>query len=574
MQNRSIINDQVIAIKKHIPLILLVNLPLVIALTWIYWQQINHRSLLFWGGSMLLVMLVRLVAFIYVTTKKPAQLDNVRQQNILVFNSALSGLLWAWAGYLFFVPEKLEYQLIILMVIIIKGMGSMSSIVNNIKAFYAYFPVSMLPITLMFFLQANPTSILLGVISLSVVFIMLVFARNMNDTLMASLKIRYENQQLLEETEARKQEAEKANRAKTQFLAAASHDLRQPLHAMSLLINILEEQLQEGKDNKILARLAATNDALKNLLDSLLDVSRLDAGAVEAVSQDVSLENLFIELENEFQLLAEEKGLVLTFSKTPPAVNTDPALLQQVLRNLLANSLRYTEVGRIVVTASLDNEQVVITVEDTGIGISSNQQQMIFDEFYQVGNQERDRQHGLGLGLSIVQRTLNLLGSKITLESELYKGSKFSFSLPATHQQVTNIVVQKESSVNIQGQGEVIAIIEDDKQAGESLQLLLESWGYRAYLAGNSEILINDCNKLRVSPQVIVSDFQLNDNMNGVEEIKKIRECFGEHLPALLITGNIHAEENVEVKEANFPLLYKPVSPAKLRAFLRVSLND
>ena len=573
MQEKPFIGDLVSVTKRQLPLILLLNLPLVIVLCWIYWPLVNSIHILAWAGSMLMVMFSRLTALIYVNHHKIPNFKASKQQNILVINSTISGLLWGWAGFLFFVPERLDYQLIILLVIILKGIGSVSSIAKNLKAFYAYFPLSMMPITVLFLSQSDSTSVLLGVIAFFFVAIMLVFARNMSKTFEESLSIRYENQRLLAETEARKKDAEAASLAKTHFLAAASHDLRQPIHAMSLLINILEEGNTQTDTQKIVKQLRATSDSLQNLLNALLDISRLDAGVVEVKKQDVNLQTILQKLKAEFQLLAEQKGLGMNWPDEPISVLTDAALLEQILRNLFSNAIRYTQQGHISTVLAVKANQVQISVIDTGIGIDEVQQASIFDEFYQVGNQERDRQHGLGLGLAIVKRTINLLGSEISLNSQLNKGSRFTFNLPLSKQ---NIIHQKPKAIsinNIVDDHAVVAVIEDDLQAAEAMQLLLESWHYTVITASHSDQLIKQFGELNLIPQVIISDFQLGDNRSGIKEIMKLQDHYHQKLPALLITGNIHAEQNNEFITAKLPVLYKPVAPAKLRAFIRSSVQ-
>jgi len=568
-----VLNDQMKAVIKQLPLILLVNLPLVAVLSWLYWSWVNQVAIIFWAVSMLAVMILRFISLVFMGPGLVRRLSEDHQQWILVGNSAISGILWAWAGALFFVEGKLDYQLIILMVLIVKGTGSVSAIINSLPAFYAYFPLSMTPITILFLLQQDMTSILLGVICIFFILIMLWFARNLNRTLLESIHMRYENRLLLEETEARKQEAEKANLTKTQFLAAASHDLRQPIHAMSLLLNVMEERHATDASVDILNNMRGTVDSLQSLLNALLDMSRLDAGAVKVNKQVINLSQIFISLKNEFQVLAQQKGLSLNCSAVNFSINTDPILLEQILRNLITNAIRYTEKGNISIEARLhdhDTNKVVVAVRDTGIGITPEQQADIFEEFYQVGNQQRDRDHGLGLGLAIVQRMIKLLGSRIELESSLGQGSSFHFELdcaphflnsasPSMQQQV-----EQTSKIN-----KYIVIIEDDLQVSEAMQALLKSWGAHPIVGVNADSVMKKLIQEERLPDIIISDFQLADNRNGIDESKRIAEEFNCDIPTLIVTGNIEAEQLDQVKQAGFPILYKPVAPARLRAFLR-----
>lgn len=583
------LNDQVKIVINQLPVIILINLPIVLLLAYIYWPYVNQFWLSVWASSMLIVMFIRI--FLVTIKVKPitSRLTTEKQEKVLVLNSIISGVLWGWAGYLLFVPEMLEYQLIILLVLIVKGTGSVSTIINSLPAFCAYFPTSMLPISIMFLIQKEATAVALGILCLLYIAVMLLFGRNINRTLSESLRIRYENQQLLKETEERKQEAEKANLAKTHFLAAASHDLRQPIHAMSLLLNILEDKFTtkeavigmcEEREKDVLFKMRGTVESLQNLLDALLDISRLDAGAVTVNNEEIDLLTVFQNLQNELQVLAEEKKLTLIWPRNSIHSKTDPALIEQILRNLINNAIRYTEKGKIVISNTRIDNKVKITVSDTGIGIAEDQQKTIFDEFYQVGNQQRDRSHGLGLGLAIVKRTVELLGSQIHIQSALGKGTSFSFTLDVLEHTDTVIPRQDIGLITSklgQEQGNVVVLIEDDKDVKDAMQLLLEKWGYITIVGSDSDSILAQLSthsNQHLSPDIIISDLQLAENKNGLDEVKHIKKSLKKPVSVLILTGNIQAEQSEDVKASGWPILYKPVAPARLRAFLRSCAPD
>ena len=415
---------------------------------------------------------------------------------------------------------------------------------------------------------------MMGVISLFFTIFMTILARNLNRTLLESLDMRYENSLLLKETEYQRQQAENANLAKTHFLAAASHDLRQPIHAMSLLLNVLEDNPKHDDVENIVGKIRGTVDSLQNLLNALLDISRLEAGTVSVNLQTVRFQYIREQLEDEFNMLAAEKGLTISWPVEPVFLYTDPVLLEQVLRNLVSNSIRYTDYGSVNINASVTGDKVILEVKDTGIGIDKNQQAAIFDEFYQVGNQQRDRRHGLGLGLAIVSRIMKLLDTGIELSSDIGKGSSFRFALPRAEQQEVDTYVSRTTLHNNTLElKSIVAIIEDDIEAGEAMQVLLESWGSQTFLAPDSDALIAQLSKTNLIPNVIISDFQLDEGKNGVNEIAKLRGYIKKDIPALLISGNIAAEHQLDVKNSGLPILYKPAAPARLRAFLRTRKN-
>jgi signal transduction histidine kinase/CheY-like chemotaxis protein len=565
------LSDQMLTVHKQLPLIILLNLPLIAVIAWIYWPWVDQFWLVFWAAGMLLLMVIRIVLVVFYGDRLVARFSASSQQRILILNSLISGVMWGVAGYLLFVPDKLDYQLILLIILVIKGTGSVSSIVNSLPAFYAYFPLSMLPISVMFLLQEDLTSVLLGIISLFFTVIVVLFGRNLNRTLLESLRIRYENARLLEQAEHRKQQAENADRAKTRFLAAASHDLRQPIHALSLFIDVLERRQLDTESKSIIQQMQRSVASLQHLLEALLDISRLDTGAVQASAETFDVREITERLQMEFQMLADEKGLQLAWPKKPVYVHSDPMLLEQVLRNLVANAIRYTPAGQVRVSCLPVNDHVRIEVQDSGIGIETSQQQAIFKEFYQVGNQQRDSRHGLGLGLAIVARIMVLLDSRIELVSSPHIGACFAFELTAGLE--TDIAVdQKRPAPYVFLQQETdccVAIIEDDKAICDAMQLLLESWGYRTLIAFDGDDLLK---KLRANgdvPDVIISDLQLGQGRNGVKEVERVRQTLAKTVPALIITGNIGAEYKTQIQAAGLPWLYKPVAPAKLRALLR-----
>jgi len=564
------LNDQMLTVHKQLPLIILLNLPLVAVITWIYWPWVDQFWLMLWAGSMLLLMFVRIVLVIFYGDRLVARLSAHDLQRILVLNSLLSGALWGVSGYLLFVPGKLEYQLILLIILIIKGTGSVSSIVNSLPAFYAYFPISMLPISTMFLLQKDLTSILLGTISLFFTVIVVLFGRNLNRTLLESLRIRYENAQLLEQAERRKQQAETADREKTRFLAAASHDLRQPIHALSLFIDVLERRQLDAESKSIIGQMQRSVNSLQHLLEALLDISRLDTGAVQASAETFDIREITDRLQTEFQLLADEKNLQLRWPAMSVYIHTDPLLLEQVLRNLVANAIHYTPAGQVNVSCLVKGDRVRIEVQDSGIGIEASQQQDIFNEFYQVGNQQRDNRHGLGLGLAIVARIMALLDTRIELVSSPQQGACFAFELEAG-QKTAAMAAQKPASPVFlqQEQNRCVVIIEDDKSICDAMQLLLESWGYRTVVACDGDDLLHKLQTADCEPDVIISDLQLGQNRNGVAEVELVRQALAKTVPALIITGNIDSEHKDQIQAAGLPWLYKPVAPAKLRAFLR-----
>lgn len=368
--------------------------------------------------------------------------------------------------------------------------------------------------------------------------------------------------QLRERTE----EAERANLAKTRFLAAASHDLRQPMHALGLFIADLARKRHSEESRQLINRIAASAEAMENLLDSLLDISKLDAGVVTASPRPFALAPLFERIENDYCQTAQERGLRLKVRKTNLWVLSDPLLFERIVINLVANALRYTSKGTVYVVARKRSNHVLIEVRDSGVGIPHDEQAAIFQEFVQLANPARDRSKGLGLGLAIVRRLADLLCHPITLRSEPGRGSVFGVMLPLA--QAEQVLHEPSFDTEQEFIGRVVAVIDDDALAQESLVGLLRAWGCFVVAADGPDKLLASLAEVGVEPEILISDFRLPGSRNGLDIIAELRHHYGEDFPALLLSGDTGPETLRSATDQGIPLLHKPVRPAKLRAAL------
>lgn len=369
--------------------------------------------------------------------------------------------------------------------------------------------------------------------------------------------------QLRERTE----DAERANLAKSRFLAAASHDLRQPMHALGLFIADLARKQHSEESRQLIDRIAASAEAMENLLDSLLDISKLDAGVVTAAPRPFALAPLFERIENDYGPVARDRGLRLRVRPTQLWVHSDPLLFERILMNLVSNALRYTLKGTVFVVARKRGDHVLIEVLDSGVGIPQEEQAAIFQEFVQLANPARDRSKGLGLGLAIVRRLADLLYHPITLRSEPGRGSIFGVMLPRApeeNQQHQPAMLDTEQEFV----GKIVAVIDDDTLAQESLVGLLRAWGCFVVAADGPDKLMLSLAEMEVEPDILVSDYRLPGHRNGLDVIAELRHRFGPGLPALLLSGDTGPETLRSATDQGIPLLHKPVRPAKLRAAL------
>ncbi|TWA87363.1 PAS domain S-box-containing protein [Azospirillum brasilense] len=362
---------------------------------------------------------------------------------------------------------------------------------------------------------------------------------------------------------ASKAEADRANVAKSKFLAAASHDLRQPVQAMMLFQSALEERLGGHPAAPLLDSMGLAMDGLRMLLDSLLDVSKLDAGLIVPQLQDLAIGPMIEQLAAEYHPQAQAKGLRLRAVPCALTIRSDPALLMRILRNLVENALRYTERGGLLIGCRRRGDRLRIEVMDSGIGIRSDKHEEIFEEFFQVANQERDRSKGLGLGLAVVRRLARLLGHTIHLRSRPGRGSAFCIDVPLVTRQATGAAPPEARLVTGDGRG-MILVIDDEPLIRLGLQAMLEGWGYRVLTAGSIEDAVRHVESGEW-PSAILADYRLRDGKTGLDAIRAVCDRLRAPVPATIITGDTAPERLAEARAGGHTLLHKPIAAQELR---------
>ncbi|TAH52367.1 MAG: response regulator [Betaproteobacteria bacterium] len=375
------------------------------------------------------------------------------------------------------------------------------------------------------------------------------------------------------ELRSRKEEAEHANLAKSRFLAAASHDLRQPMHALGLFIAELGQQPLEPRARDLMRHIAASAEAMENLLDSLLDISRLDAGVLNPVPRPFCLQPLLDRIVTSQRPAAEDRGLRLILRPTAAWVCSDPVLLERILVNLASNAIRYTPRGTILIACRRRGERLRIEVRDSGVGIPADAHEFVFQEFVQLDNAERSRDKGLGLGLPIVRRLAELLEHRLELRSTPGAGSVFAIEVPIAQADTTP---ESRSEERLPGDlgGVRIALVDDDPLARAATRSLLESWGCEVLASETADDLLAALEQDRWQPALLISDFRLRGPLNGIDLIRLLRGP--DHLPelpAILMSGDTGPETLSTAQQAGIPLLHKPARPARLRALIHRMLN-
>ncbi len=537
---------------------------------WVMWGHINPALLIGWCVVAYLHIFSGLALVKLYLRQRPTPAEAPRWGRYYTYVSFATGVIWGGASLLFFVPDSTSLQVFILVVVVVLSIRSITFHAYWIESYYALL-IPTFSLMILSMLLANEAAYEGLIINLIMGVVILVHvAQNARDEALASIRLRFENLDLVEQLRAEKEKAEAANRDKTRFLASASHDLRQPVQALTLFAHALRQELHESKALALLDDMGRSIEALNQLLVSLLDISKLDANIIKPDKTHFELQNLIEVLEAEYAPQAQAKGLSFSVkTEGDLLVLSDRILLETMLRNLISNAIRYTNSGGIEVLFKQQGDEVLAAVRDTGVGIASDQHEDIFREFYQITNPERDHSKGLGLGLAIVKRLAALLQHRIALESQLGKGSCFTLAIPKGDRAA---MAHPEALPPYLGQRDIaglrVLVIDDEAAVREGMQAVLQGWGCETILAVSEEEALEKLEN-HEAPHAIICDYRLREGKTGAQAIETLRRKFGMVLPAIIVTGDTDPERLREAQASGNALMHKPVRPAKLRAYLR-----
>jgi signal transduction histidine kinase len=485
----------------------------------------------------------------------------------LMFLHGMDGLIWGALTWITLDTANLASNILVFSIIAGIMGGTLSSESIVLPIFVSFAVAQMSAIALKLWSLGDPAYHALGVAGFFYLAALLGQAVNNYRAARTFIELRFKNEELLDQlrvktelAETAQREAEQANAAKSKFLAAASHDLRQPIHAQGLFLEVLSRTEQTPQQKSLLASARAASEASSEMLNTLLDFSRIEAGVIEPQLQSFRLQPLLNKIENDLAPQADAKNLVYRSRETQLAVRSDPVLVELILRNLISNAIRYTERGGVLVACRRRGRQAVLEVWDTGIGIAPENQQEVFREFHQLGNPERDRQKGLGLGLAIADGLVRALGHSLTLDSAPQRGSVFRLTLP-----IDTAIENAQAAMTKSWTRLLFArilVIDDDESVRQGMCHLLRDWGCECEMAESIEEGLALA-KVQI-PELVISDYRLREQRTGVEAIAALRAQMGEALPALLITGDTAPERLREAQASGIPLLHKPVSPSQL----------
>lgn len=500
--------------------------------------------------------------------------------------AAVSGVYWGITAWLLFPYGGAKEQM--LLGFVLYGLCVLNSYHISMKyfAFEIHFFCSLLPMVVHVASPGDVSSIMLAATLLMIVgstgflsrFYLMNF-RKLGEGMMWQLRDeKAAADEARRAADAARHDAEVANRAKTQFFAAASHDLRQPLHAMGLLAEALSQRSHDKELAPLVASINGSVDALEGLFSELLDITKIDSGAVTVSPEHFAAGEIFRKLRLHFEPVAFDKGLSLRFRGGEQLLHADPVLVERILRNLVSNAVRYTHDGGVLVCCRRRGQRVRLQVWDTGVGIPEHERERIFEEFYQVADtqaQVPQERKGLGLGLSIAQRLASLMEAPLALRSEPGRGSVFTIDLPVGDAAQAHALHEPcgPAASSRALVGRTILVVDDDATILAGLDALLGGWGAKVLaFASVSAVRAWAAQAHAARPDLLVVDYRLDGHHTGVEAIEAVRGRFGGDLPAILITGSLAGDLGGESAERGFELLLKPVAPHKLRALVNFAL--
>lgn len=539
------------------------------------WSTVPTVPTLIWGATVPVGREVRVFLLRRLTQDRRLPV-RIRLRRAVWLSLAAGLPQGAAAGFMFWLDRAQNAVLTMILVSICAGAVSTTALVRG--AFMVYGSCLLIPAALFWFASFDRFGIGIAALMLMFLGVQNRFARDNRRTFEESFRIRRENDELVRQLAEARDRAEAASRAKTRFLAAASHDLRQPLHALSLQSAALTLDPGAADSPRLVRAMSRSIEDLSALLDSLLDISKLDAGTMRADRRPIQLSRLVHAAAHDFRALAEAKGLRFDLECPPGLVAcTDPLLLERLLRNLIDNAVKYTTSGGVTVSLGADDDGMLIRVRDTGCGIPAELQSRVFEEFYQIDGTARAAARGLGLGLSIVRRLADLLDIALRLESAPGRGTCVSVQLPRALDAARGVGVDVglacEDRTPIRAaqlEGLHVLVIDDEPAVRDATAALLARLGCSVDVAGDGDAAVAAL--VRRAADVVVTDYRLRDGETGIGLVPRLR---GQQpgLPVLLISGDTAPDRLREAAASGLPLLHKPLAAEQLHAAIAAAVT-
>lgn len=580
-QAGAISREWVTSLFSFLPTTLAGNLAGVLVLSGLFWGKVGGAALGGWWLAYLLLAGTRcwmLLRFSRSDLDDPA----VLRRWLLLWNAGTlyAGALWGASAWIFYGHGSITDQVGVLVVIYSFCVGAIPVLSPQSRIYHGFVLLCFVPTVARVLwpltLDGAVLATVLGVIFGITAFLARDYRMAVENLVRLKARADLLAGQLRTEkaaAEAARQEAEVANRAKTQFFAAASHDLRQPLHAMGLFAEALRQRSHDEQAIQLVSSINGAVDALEGLFSELLDIARIDTGGVQTVPEHFNAGEVFRRLQLHFEPSAFEKGLALRFRGGARNAFADPLLVERILRNLVSNAIRYTDDGSVLVSCRRRGGHLLFQVWDTGVGIGESECERVFEEFYQVPRHDAvpPQRKGLGLGLAIVKRLAALIEAPLSLRSTPGRGTVFAFEVPCGHMPRTVApAVHGPLPTGAMLDGRLIVVVEDDPTVRSAVEVLLRSWGAR--VRAFDSLAQFEGSELTQAPDLLIFDYRLELGRTGVEVLHMLRARHGA-VPAIMVTGSTTLGLEAEAQADGFHLLIKPVVPSKLRAMIGFKLN-
>lgn len=571
--DRRIYNEQIRLIYNQATILIAGSTLCAVVVALFLWRHLPNQLLIYWLGVFGLTTILRLWCVYAYFNEDQKTREKPVWGTLFWLGMLTSGMIWGAWPLIFYSLYSPEYLLLISTVF--AGMVAVSAASASIylPAVLAFSIPLTLPLSISHLQSGRDSLAIVGLLLVMFLAINLILAVRANRQNRELLYSQLENQKLMESLAEEKLIAERAMVAKSRFLAAASHDLRQPLHAMGLFLSALRNRESDPKKVGIIEDMTKSAEALNSLFNSLLDVSRLDAEIIEFSPVHVEASHVFDALRAQFAQQAAKKDVELCICSESHVLYCDVVLLERVLRNLLSNAVQYTPSGSISLYCNDRSDGTkVVTLEDTGLGIPAESAEDVFSEYYQLNNPSRDRNKGLGLGLAIVRRLCELMDLPLQMESEEGRGTIFRVTVPSGN--AAQIVPPSRPSTGFLAQGRRVLVIDDESQVLQSMRHMLEGWGCEVLLSQSARDALKVLALSDVVPDVIISDYRLADNLSGVDAVAAVRESVDAVIPAIIVTGDTSPARLKEVAESGLQLLHKPVSPDELNDVMQLLFKE
>lgn len=549
-----VVEQQLLAHFEQLPAVIIAPALGAIFTTWVLWTAVNREYLLIGLSAVLIISLIRLVLY-YSYRRNKIDLKDPSWRNIIVYIALISGCVWGSAVIFLYPPEDPNYYIYMFVLLSLVPVAPLAAVAVYMPSFYAYYLPCMIPFVIFLMFQDTRAEVSTAFLLMMMMAATITFAQKYSETLTESIKLRLK-------LADQKASLELAAKMKAKFMASASHDIRQPVHTLGLSLESLRNKIDNSIAENILNTMDDSVASLRRMLSNFLDVSKLDADVVEINRVNFRLDDLLFNLCEQYRPLARKKGIELNYVPSSVIVNSDPILLERVLRNLLSNAIKYTEFGRVLLGCRRKTKSINVYIIDTGIGIAEKNLPEIFHEFIQVNKSASFGDYGFGLGLSIVDRICNLLGHGVSVESKLGFGSKFSVNIP-----VGVAVAAFQPSIMADGinlKDVSIALLDDDEIILHSMHDCLEQWGADVITGQDIKMLIEQYQAKKIHPDILIVDYNLGNGQTAKNAISYFKAAF-EATEYLIITGDTNPELIVDAHQHGQLLLHKPIDPTQLK---------